>query len=461
MSIGLDVRSRKAVGSLIGIGFLLMILAVGFSYYEVVNRIERSSDGILREMASLDRAAADEDLEIQRVRLTGSNSLNLTIKNTGDILAELEWIGIFDDTSNTQDYYRVSESLNPTEIQTEIGNSTIVMNPLNEYTIQVLTKLGNIYYGEYPEPVVTGGGSGSGGETQFFYVDNIVDSQPPTAIGTHSLFSAMQAGPDGIMDVLTEGLVSGADVNTTLINVESFEGVWPPVGWAETGNWNQESLRANTGTNSADFDGQGGGASGDLDTVAVDCSGTSAIYIDFYYYDENMDLGELLFYMWDGASWDLISDLTQDAEDVWNHYQLKVTDAQYFDATFKIRWSAVGLGGPEHGYIDDVTIIKEIVASDYYDLDLEVSWSGLPSKANEWLSIYGGTLGAETIKVDYWDGGAWVNELPSLSPGWNNMDVSGILGSSSFIIRFVDTTGVGDVTQNSYEIDSVYLNLWD
>lgn len=84
-----------------------MILAVGFSYYEVVNRIERSSDGILREMASLDRAAADEDLEIQRVRLTGSNSLNLTIKNTGNILAKLEWIGIFDDTSNTQDYYKV------------------------------------------------------------------------------------------------------------------------------------------------------------------------------------------------------------------------------------------------------------------------------------------------------------------------------------------------------------------
>ncbi len=41
------------------------------------------------------------------------------------------------------------------------------------------------------------------------------------------------------------------------------------------------------------------------------------------------------------------------------------------------------------------------------------------------------------------------------------MDVSGILGSSSFIIRFVDTSGVGDLTQNSYEIHSVYLNLWD
>ena len=37
----------------------------------------------------------------------------------------------------------------------------------------------------------------------------------------------------------------------------------------------------------------------------------------------------------------------------------------------------------------------------------------------------------------------------------------GSLGSSSLIIRFVDTIGVGDLTQNNYEIDSVYLNLWD
>ena len=462
VSIGLDVRSRRAVGSLIGIGFLLMILAVGFSYYEVVNRIERSSSGILLEMAAFDRDAADENLEIQRVRLTAGNSLNLTIKNTGNIIARLEWIGVFDDTLNTQDYFRIDTSLNPTENQTNIGNTTIVMNPLNEYTIQVLTKLGNVYYSEYPEPVITGGGSSGGvSETQFFYVDNVVDSQAPTTIGTHSLFSAVQAGPDGIMDTLTEGLVIGADLNTTLINAESFELAWPPTGWTATGNWNQENLEAHTGTNSADFDGAGGGASGDLDTVPVDCSDASAIYIDFWYFDDDLDLGDFLFYMWDGATWDLISDLTQDTDDVWHHYQLKVTDAQYFDATFQIRWSAVGLAGPEHAYIDDVSIVKSAVASNYYDLDLEVLWSALPTKANEWLSIYGGTLGAETIQVDYWDGSAWVNVIPSLSSGWNNVDVSGIHGSSSFIIRFVDTVGIGDLTQNNYEIDAVYLNLWD
>ena len=76
------MRSRRAVGSLIGIGFLLMIIAVGFSYYEVVNRVERNSAGIIQEMAALDRDSADEDLEIQRVRLTAGTSLIIRFVDT-------------------------------------------------------------------------------------------------------------------------------------------------------------------------------------------------------------------------------------------------------------------------------------------------------------------------------------------------------------------------------------------
>jgi hypothetical protein len=197
------------VGSLIGIGFLLMILAMGFSYYEIVNRIERSSAGTLLEMAALERDAADENLDIQRVRLTGVNSLNLTIKNTGNILAGLEWIGVFDETSNTQDYYKLDTSLFPTENQPDIGNATIVMNPANTYIIQVVTRLGNIYYGEYPEPV-SGGSSGGGGtsSSMYFFVNNTADNYSPAASGTQSLFSAMQAGPDHVNNTLSEAQTS-------------------------------------------------------------------------------------------------------------------------------------------------------------------------------------------------------------------------------------------------------------
>ena len=134
-SVGIDERSRRAVGSLIGIGFLLMIIGIGVSYYNVINRIEDRSRIIIDEMQELDRDAADEFLDIQGVALTVGNSLNLTIKNTGNILSELEWVGVFDDTLNTQDYYRLDVSLNPVETQKDIGNTSIVMTPANLYSI--------------------------------------------------------------------------------------------------------------------------------------------------------------------------------------------------------------------------------------------------------------------------------------------------------------------------------------
>jgi len=114
------MRSRKAVGSLIGIGFLLMIISVGFSYYQVMNRVQSSSSEIIASASAFDREASDENLEFLRVKLDAVNSLNLTIKNTGEVLSQLEWIGVFDETQNTKDYYRVNTSLNPVETQKDI-----------------------------------------------------------------------------------------------------------------------------------------------------------------------------------------------------------------------------------------------------------------------------------------------------------------------------------------------------
>lgn len=122
-----------------------MILALGFSYYNIGNRVEENTQNIIEEMMAIDRNSADEELDIQNVALTFGNSLNLTIKNTGNVFSEIEWVVVFDDRLNTQNYYRVETSLNPVETQKDIGNTSILMNPLNDYTIQVLTKLGNIY----------------------------------------------------------------------------------------------------------------------------------------------------------------------------------------------------------------------------------------------------------------------------------------------------------------------------
>ena len=43
-----------------------------------------------------------------------------------------------------------------------------------------------------------------------------------------------------------------------------------------------------------------------------------------------------------------------------------------------------------------------------YELDLEVQWTDIPYLLpNENLSIYGGTMGAEDVEVDVWNGTGW------------------------------------------------------
>jgi hypothetical protein len=96
-----------------------------------------------------------------------------------------------------------------------------------------------------------------------------------------------------------------------------------------------------------------------------------------------------------------------------------------------------------------------------YELDLEVQWTGVDySQTNEWLCVYGGTMGAESLRVDVWNGSTWNNVFASLSSGWNNVSVSSYLTSSNFTIRFKGTTETGDIIQDSWNVDVAFLHLW-
>jgi len=392
------VHSRRAVGSLIGIGFLLMIITLGLSYYNTINMIESSSNNIFLEISDLDKKAVDEVLEIQSVKLTVTNSLNLTIKNTGSVLSSLRWIGVFDDSLNTKEYYSVDTSLNPAETQIDIGNSSITINPSNTYTIQVLTKLGNIYYGEYPEPPT---GDGSGGETGPVYSNyETADIHADTAIGTHSLFGAMKTGPDEVLNTLSEGLSgSGSEPgasNQTLIDNESFEGSWPPSGWTETpgGNtWNRESDVEYHGSWSADFDG-GFSPSGNLESPILDCSDATSVYVTFWYYDDDLDAGDFELEYYDGSSWDLIADLGTGTEDTWHNYQHNISDPQYMVSDFQVRWVMTGASWGEHAYVDLVNIIKTAPASGGNSIDATGGYMLVGDGTPDW--------GSSTGTISFW-----------------------------------------------------------
>ncbi|MBN2600266.1 MAG: DUF2341 domain-containing protein [Candidatus Thermoplasmatota archaeon] len=160
--------------------------------------------------------------------------------------------------------------------------------------------------------------------------------------------------------------------NFSHVNNEGFEGTWPPTGWSEdpTGNvWNKESDRAYEGTSSADFDGAtGGGASGNLLSLSMNCSGSNvtAIYVTFWGYSDRADNGEYYLDYYDGATWDQISRLDNFGDGVWAQYSQKITDSQYFISNFQIRWRIVGLDNNEHVYVDLVNVSVERNESGYY-----------------------------------------------------------------------------------------------
>lgn len=661
--------SRRGVGSLIGIGFLLMILALGFSYYNLSIRVEERRIDVLTEVSERDRDAADENLDIQSVALTVGNSLNLTIKNTGNVFSEIEWIGVIDETLSTQEYYRTTASLNPVETQKDIGNSSISMNPSNTYTIQVLTKLGNIYYGEYPEPT-TGGSGGSANETQYFFVDLTGDNYAPTELGTHSLFSAMKAGPDYINDTLTEGqsAFSGEIGDSTVDSLEFDTGAgrYPDIinvsgdiyaiayqgggndGWLATVDVDSSGQIENSVIDSYEFDTgngrypdivhvsgdiyaiatTGGGDDGFIDTVDIDSAGTitNSIIDSIEYNTGNGEhpsfvhvSGDIFAVAYRGPTDDgwlttveidsagtitntVVDTLEFDVDNcLWPHlihisgdyyaiahtgqdndgfirtveiasngqitntvvdsyefdttrgdecfilpisgdiYAVAYSDTNNFGQLFTVDISTTGVitaskidtlefdstegyfptmstiqgdyysiayhGLQTDGYVVTVEIQSNgqigastldsfefdtdkgenpliVSLSSQYSmivyrgtdndgfivtvefvgamgLDLEVSWTGLPSKTNEFLVIYGGVMGAETLQVDYWNGASWVNVIPSLTSGYNIVDISSYLTGSSFTIRFVDSVQLGDTTQDTWDIDAVYLNLFD
>ncbi|XHH10130.1 MAG: hypothetical protein ACFCUE_05725 [Candidatus Bathyarchaeia archaeon] len=289
------------------------------------------------------------------------------------------------------------------------------------------------------------------------YVDTLSDVDGVADIGVHnpSGFTAQQQAPDSIYDVLTEVNSGGGASNVTLINGESFEGSWTPSGWSESGNWYRGNSRVYAGSYSASIDQS---SSSTLQTNNLDCSGATAIYIDFWYYDRGCDNDEFRLYFYDGKHWDEREQLgNSEDENTWIHYEARITEGQYLKNSFKVRFSAAP-DSDEHAYIDLVTIRKEIAVSNY-QLDLEEQWTNVNfDNPQQDLCIKTGTLGSETLNVDVWHNNGWINigSLTGLVNDWKNISVASYITSSTFTIRFRDSSTT-DSFADTWRIDSVLL----
>ena len=505
---------RKAIGTIIGAAFFLLIFTSVFSFLYVFMNVDYKLNEAFAKSHELDLKKSHENLELVDILVTDSDKLNLTLVNTGHVASRITYIGeiIEAPTPQKHEYNLTDITIDIGEVERNIAGDKIDYAVGEIKKVVVVTELGNVFFFSYPPPstdditignsliTITGintleynptsynlisaiYGSGSVSDLedndeafltiisstdtvlteQRNYVDND-DSDVDGSIGkgTHSNFSNQQAGPDSVTDTLTEE--NTGPFNVTHISGESFEGSWPPTGWAETpspNNWNKENNQALDGSYSADFDGHPVQGWGNIETLSMDCSNADAIYVEFWYRDEGCDNDEFVLEYYDGSSWDTIADLgSTTSEYQWNYYAEKVTDPQYFKSDFQVRWAALGIDNNEHAYVDLVTVVMEITTNNY-ELDLEAQWTDVDyTHTNEILSIYITSGSSEALMVDAWDGDSWENVIPDLSLGWNNVSISSYLVSSTFTIRFKGSVETYDSSQSSWGVDATLLYLW-
>lgn len=346
------------------------------------------------------------------------------------------------------------------------------------------------------------------------YVDNNTSNVDSSAdIGTQSNFTAQQSGPDQINDTLTEANIPELEnmviqyFNSTSSNVDSSADVGTESNpsnaqvYAPDSNYMtlQESNEAGSPSNStllddgfesdtSNWDGNGSPTFGrvtqytdsgetidphgdsyfmvneerDTDFLAsddLDMSGASAIYISFWYYDDDLDAGELTLSYWDGAEYDLIQGLSSDTESQWNYFETEVTDNTYFISDFHIRFDG-SAGNNEAGGIDDVLIKKQTGGGTDYELDFEYQWTSADyDEDSEDVCIFVQTAsqGGENLVASEWNGTGWETLGTLSSDGWNNFTATE-LDSSTYTIRLIDSDQDAEATQSTWSIDCIITN---
>ncbi len=94
-----------------------------------------------------------------------------------------------------------------------------------------------------------------------------------------------------------------------------------------------------------------------------------------------------------------------------------------------------------------------------YALDLEEQWTNVnATNPRQDLCIKTGTLGSENLAVDVRTGSSWTTVINSLQPNtWNNVSVASYINSPTLTIRFRGSNDASDPTQDSWNIDAVFL----
>ena len=96
-----------------------------------------------------------------------------------------------------------------------------------------------------------------------------------------------------------------------------------------------------------------------------------------------------------------------------------------------------------------------------YNIDFEYQWTSAKfSEQVEKVCIYVSShSGNENLNVNYWNDDSWANLGTITTTGWNNFTATG-LTSSTYTIQLIGTTESSDTTQDTWNIDSMFLQTY-
>jgi len=380
---------------------------------------------------------------------TYSNDANMLAKDgTDNLLTEGQGAGYVAASDTGDDYVDTfSDTQTPTDVGSHTNSANLQATDGSDDTLEEAQGSGYVAPNDIED-----------------YLDSTTNTQDPTDLGTYVPDDTNLYAVDGSDVTLTEENTGGAggsewlDVNafdSTMSEWDNLVGASPylqyqdePTNYAheektngaELGwfNFPSTTLTGSLSVNVSAYARNDDGAGNDRIKIFVDYTGSGS----------GVDVGEVgdhTTYSYDTI--DLGSHTVAEVNALRIYLQIYVSPAA------------------DDVYIDHLRIGVSVAGGDNYEFDREFSFSSLDTdEVNEYLCIYTGTIGTETLDIDIWDSAAWTDIgtdiVDANDDTWVNISISSWLDSATEYFRFQGSIESSDTTENTWGLDGILIHSW-
>ncbi|MHA2433968.1 MAG: hypothetical protein ACXADO_12120, partial [Candidatus Thorarchaeota archaeon] len=158
---------------------------------------------------------------------------------------------------------------------------------------------------------------------------------------------------------------------------------------------------------------------------------------------------------WTGSAWSSLGAIDDDG---WNNFSLTyLTSAAFY---ILINDTDQSLDATQNSWNIDLITLHVWTDQTYnYEIDFEYQWTHTVfNEENETLCIYVTGGESENLTVWEWTGTTWssLGEINSTNNIWHNYTIS-YLTSGTYTIRLLGDVEASDTTQNTWELDAIFL----